>query len=244
MISTLGTVPKPSFLTLIASIRPYKPFQRHTRLWPSRPRLPPASQKFHYQTPTDRPPNFVSTPPPEQRVSTCCSRQQRRLFHFQRPELQYKARAVIFRYSSSSPSSRNAGGNEPNKNKQQRDSLPSEDEGQRSNLSKKFSHLMDNVQSNIFFAGQRLNDLTGYSGIEALKRDIEEQGRSALYFIYIYIFLSIPYSKKKKILSMISNFFYLCIREESSNYPYFAPAMPTNLLGRNIPTIDLSARGQ
>ncbi|MCJ1349406.1 sensitivity to high expression protein she9 [Peltigera leucophlebia] len=36
---------------------------------------------------------------------------------------------------------------------------------------------MDNVQSNIFFAGQRLNDLTGYSGIEALKRDIEEQER-------------------------------------------------------------------
>ena len=36
---------------------------------------------------------------------------------------------------------------------------------------------MDNVQSNIFIAGQRLNDLTGYSGIETLKRDIEEQER-------------------------------------------------------------------
>ena len=34
---------------------------------------------------------------------------------------------------------------------------------------------MDNVQSNIFIAGQRLNDLTGYSGIEALKKDIERQ---------------------------------------------------------------------
>ncbi|KAI9821873.1 MAG: sensitivity to high expression protein she9 [Pycnora praestabilis] len=34
---------------------------------------------------------------------------------------------------------------------------------------------MDHLQSNIFLAGQRLNDLTGYSGIEALKKDIEEQ---------------------------------------------------------------------
>lgn len=34
---------------------------------------------------------------------------------------------------------------------------------------------MDNLQSNIFIAGQRLNDLTGYSGIEALKKDIEQQ---------------------------------------------------------------------
>ena len=36
---------------------------------------------------------------------------------------------------------------------------------------------MDHLQSNIFIAGQRLNDLTGYSGIEALKQDIEGQGR-------------------------------------------------------------------
>ena len=35
---------------------------------------------------------------------------------------------------------------------------------------------MDHLQSNIFIAGQRLNDLTGYSGIEALKREIEQQG--------------------------------------------------------------------
>ena len=166
MISTLGTVSKPSFLTLIASISPYKPFQRRTRLWPS---TPPASQKSHYQT---RPPQFASTP---DRVSSSCS-QQRRLFH--RPEPQFKPRAVNFRYRSSSSNAIN----EPNK---QRDSLPSEDEGQRSHLSKRFSHLMDNIQSNVFFAGQRLNDLTGYSGIEALKRDIEVQGQPCfIYFIY------------------------------------------------------------
>lgn len=54
--------------------------------------------------------------------------------------------------------------------------LPSQAEGRRSELSKKFTTLMDNLQSNIFIAGQRLNDLTGYSAIEALKREIQEQG--------------------------------------------------------------------
>ncbi|MCJ1463489.1 sensitivity to high expression protein she9 [Pseudocyphellaria aurata] len=37
---------------------------------------------------------------------------------------------------------------------------------------------MDHLQSNIFIAGQRLNDLTGYSGIEALKKEIEEQEKT------------------------------------------------------------------
>lgn len=57
-----------------------------------------------------------------------------------------------------------------------RSDLPSQEEGRRSHLSKRFSHVMDNLQSNIFIAGQRLNDLTGYSGIETLKKDIEQQG--------------------------------------------------------------------
>ncbi|KAL1999834.1 hypothetical protein VTN02DRAFT_3908 [Thermoascus thermophilus] len=55
------------------------------------------------------------------------------------------------------------------------DYLPSHAEGRRSELSKKFTNLMDNLQSNIFIAGQRLNDLTGYSSIEALKREIQDQ---------------------------------------------------------------------
>ncbi|PGH05581.1 hypothetical protein AJ79_06748 [Helicocarpus griseus UAMH5409] len=50
--------------------------------------------------------------------------------------------------------------------------LPSQLEKRRSDISKQFTRLMDNVQSNIFIAGQRLNDLTGYSGIEKLKQDI------------------------------------------------------------------------
>ena len=60
--------------------------------------------------------------------------------------------------------------------------LPSHRESRRSHISKKFSHVMDNLQSNIFIAGQRLNDLTGYSGIEALKKEIEGQGRPTYIF--------------------------------------------------------------
>ncbi|KAH8705433.1 Mdm33 family-domain-containing protein [Talaromyces proteolyticus] len=55
------------------------------------------------------------------------------------------------------------------------ESLPSETEGRRSQLSKKFTDLMDNLQSNVFTAGQRLNDLTGYSAIEQLKQQIALQ---------------------------------------------------------------------
>jgi sensitive to high expression protein 9, mitochondrial len=55
------------------------------------------------------------------------------------------------------------------------ESLPSRAQSRRTEISKRFSHLMDNFQSNIFVASQRLNDLTGYSGIEALKKEIEAQ---------------------------------------------------------------------
>ncbi|KAL4807852.1 Mdm33 family-domain-containing protein [Aspergillus unguis] len=53
--------------------------------------------------------------------------------------------------------------------------LPSYIDERRSQFSKQFATLMDNLQSNVFVAGQRLNDLTGYSSIEALKRAIHEQ---------------------------------------------------------------------
>ncbi|KAJ5656127.1 hypothetical protein N7507_008077 [Penicillium longicatenatum] len=53
--------------------------------------------------------------------------------------------------------------------------LPSYLESRRSKLSKQFTGMMDNLQSNVFVAGQRLNDLTGYSGIEALKKEIQNQ---------------------------------------------------------------------
>jgi sensitive to high expression protein 9 len=56
--------------------------------------------------------------------------------------------------------------------------LPSYLESRRSKWSKQFDTIMDNLQSNVFVAGQRLNDLTGYSSIEALKNDIQFQGVS------------------------------------------------------------------
>ncbi|CRG84388.1 Sensitive to high expression protein 9 homolog, mitochondrial [Talaromyces islandicus] len=60
------------------------------------------------------------------------------------------------------------------------DGLPSEAEGRRSQLSKKFTDMMDTLQSNVFTAGQRLNDLTGYSAIEQLKQDIALQESKVL----------------------------------------------------------------
>ncbi|GKZ31751.1 sensitivity to high expression protein she9 [Aspergillus brasiliensis] len=60
--------------------------------------------------------------------------------------------------------------------------LPSYIEERRSQFTKRFSDVMDNLQSNIFVAGQRLNDLTGYSAIEMLKKEIhlqEERLRNA-----------------------------------------------------------------
>lgn len=60
--------------------------------------------------------------------------------------------------------------------------LPSYLENRRSRFSKQFSTMMDNVQSNVFVAGQRLNDLTGYSSIEALKNDIHIQGIPFFFF--------------------------------------------------------------
>ncbi|KAL2825569.1 Mdm33 family-domain-containing protein [Aspergillus cavernicola] len=53
--------------------------------------------------------------------------------------------------------------------------LPSYIENRRSQFSKQFTTMMDNMQSNVFVAGQRLNDLTGYSSIEALKMSIQGQ---------------------------------------------------------------------
>ena len=58
--------------------------------------------------------------------------------------------------------------------------LPSKQEFRRSKTSRQLSHMMDNIQANIFVAGQRLNDLTGYSAIEALKKEIEGQGQQIL----------------------------------------------------------------
>ncbi|KAJ6144987.1 hypothetical protein N7470_008882, partial [Penicillium chermesinum] len=59
-------------------------------------------------------------------------------------------------------------------NRTQTGRLPSFLEERRSRISKQFTEMMDNLQGNVFVAGQRLNDLTGYSSIEALKNEIHE----------------------------------------------------------------------
>lgn len=53
--------------------------------------------------------------------------------------------------------------------------LPSQIAGRYSKLRGQFTHFMDNFQTHVFTASKRLNDLTGYSSIEQLKRDIEAQ---------------------------------------------------------------------
>ncbi|KAI9658214.1 MAG: sensitivity to high expression protein she9 [Trizodia sp. TS-e1964] len=68
----------------------------------------------------------------------------------------------------------------PSSSTPSRNELPSQEDSRRSRLSKRFAHTMDNMQTNIFTASQRLNDLTGYSGIEALKKDIESQETALL----------------------------------------------------------------
>ncbi|KAG5976619.1 hypothetical protein E4U56_001704 [Claviceps arundinis] len=49
--------------------------------------------------------------------------------------------------------------------------LPSETDSRRSNLNQKFSLVMDTVQSRMLNASQTLNDITGYSSIEAIKHE-------------------------------------------------------------------------
>ncbi|OAL33562.1 hypothetical protein AYO20_07248 [Fonsecaea nubica] len=53
--------------------------------------------------------------------------------------------------------------------------LPSALSSRYADLQQRFGHFMDNFQTHVFTASRRLNDLTGYSGIEALKTDIERQ---------------------------------------------------------------------
>ena len=112
---------------------------------------------------------------------------QRCYHHNQRPpdsergrdaaQRDHRRRLRASRIAFSKSYSRNLSTVNSNAEEKPRSDLPSQKEGRRSHLSKRFSHLMDDLQSNIFIAGQRLNDLTGYSGIETLKKEIEQQGR-------------------------------------------------------------------
>lgn len=60
--------------------------------------------------------------------------------------------------------------------------LPSHRERQRWDFSKRLSELMDDVLPKLAVVTQKVNSYTGtdYSGVEALRREIMEQGRSYL----------------------------------------------------------------
>ncbi|KAI5806753.1 putative mitochondrion biogenesis protein [Peziza echinospora] len=53
--------------------------------------------------------------------------------------------------------------------------LPSATEKKRTEFSRKISAVMNDLQGALFVAGKRLNELTGYSGIEQMKKSIEAQ---------------------------------------------------------------------
>ncbi|KAM3483946.1 hypothetical protein MY8738_002700 [Beauveria namnaoensis] len=57
-------------------------------------------------------------------------------------------------------------------------SLPSTAESRRSTLNLKFSEAMDRLQARALTASQTLNDVTGYSAIEAIKADNDRMERS------------------------------------------------------------------
>ena len=109
-----------------------------------------------------------------------------------------------------------------------RDDLPSRKEGRRSDVAKRFSHLMDHVQSNIFIAGQRLNDLTGYSGIEALKKDIESQGQS--------------WSRMDD--CTLLQIFDMTFRGTCTDYPHSSSSSKRSLLDRHKSTLGLTTQSQ
>ncbi|PQE28798.1 hypothetical protein CJF32_00003997 [Rutstroemia sp. NJR-2017a WRK4] len=67
------------------------------------------------------------------------------------------------------PAETNTAQHNDNHNGTAEEDLPSSYDSRRHEMTKRFSHLMDHLQGNIFLASQRINDLTGYSGIEALK---------------------------------------------------------------------------
>ncbi|KOS23195.1 Sensitive to high expression protein 9 -like protein [Escovopsis weberi] len=56
--------------------------------------------------------------------------------------------------------------------------LPSTTEGRRSALNQRFSVLMDSLQNRALSATQTLNDMTGYTGIEAIKASNESMERA------------------------------------------------------------------
>ncbi|KAK3988476.1 Mdm33 family-domain-containing protein [Cladorrhinum sp. PSN332] len=83
--------------------------------------------------------------------------------------------------SSTPPEEPASSPSEPNPSKPAPE-LPSVTDSRRTRLSARFSTLMDNFQSRVLVATQTINDLTGYSAIEAIKArnaELEQQHAAA-----------------------------------------------------------------
>ena len=67
--------------------------------------------------------------------------------------------------------------------------LPSHRDRQRWDLSKRFSEIMDDLLPKLAVVTQKVNTYTGtdYSGVEALRREIKEQGTYLLLFGWLQV---------------------------------------------------------
>lgn len=158
MRPSVGYVARPPFLSFITPLR-FDSFLPRSRSATDRSARSWDHSRHEYCTRVS--PQF-QTPFP---INVPCIEKDRCL---QKPGARLSFKAVIRKSSST--------GRGDDTRHAPRTDLPSQEEGRRSHISKSFTRVMDHLQSNIFIAGQRLNDLTGYSGIEALRRDIERQG--------------------------------------------------------------------
>lgn len=224
MRSTLGNASKPPFLSFIVSSSSYKsnraiPFRCHQskNQWSSTASIRHQSHE-QSRAPQCSKKALISVSGPRNSRSRT-SRDL--LFLGKRP-------CTLSRSNSSSSKASNV------PNAPQHD-LPSQEEGRRSPISKRFSHVMDHLQSNIFIAGQRLNDLTGYSGIETLKRNIEAQG--LLPHSLFPLFPLSPHPPKIALSSKVSN---PSFRNCPPNLSCHPSASPRNLLSSHFPTLKLT----
>ncbi|KAG0642048.1 Mdm33 family-domain-containing protein [Tuber brumale] len=94
--------------------------------------------------------------------------------HFRWFSSEGKAPGSGNKWDTPSPDSSAAPSSTPSPQSELRD-LPSQMENRRLNMHKKLSTAMDDLQAAMFSAGQKLNEITGYSDIEALKRSIEQR---------------------------------------------------------------------
>lgn len=157
MRHSVGHVARPPFLSFIASLRcrSFSPVCNKAKDLGARP-LGHVRYEYHSRVPASFHTRLAIT-----------------TFSNEKNESSKKPKVNPSRLLIRKSSSTSGADNAPNA---PRSDLPSHEEGRRSHISKSFTRVMDHLQSNIFIAGQRLNDLTGYSGIEALKKDIEIQG--------------------------------------------------------------------